>query len=56
MVNYLRADGWRKVRFGSNQPLWHAIDGFASRDALKLDEPVKRAFAQDNAGKAFGMQ
>ena len=55
LVDYLRGHGRRKVLFGSNHPFWPAADCLAGLDALKLDDPTKRAFLHDNAAKVFGL-
>lgn len=55
LVDYLRANGRRKVLFGSNHPFWPATDCVAALDTLGLDDDTTRAFLHDNAIRAFAL-
>ena len=55
LVAYPRANGRRKVFFGSNHPFWPAADCLAGLDGLGLDDATRRAFLHDNAAAVFGL-
>ncbi|HSD77822.1 MAG TPA: amidohydrolase family protein [Solirubrobacteraceae bacterium] len=55
LVRYLRADGRRKVLFGSNYPMiapQKALEGLAD---LELDDEARELFLAGNARRVFGL-
>jgi uncharacterized protein len=55
LVRYLRADGRRKVLFGSNFPMiapWKALEHL---DALELDDEARGLFLEGNARRVFSL-
>ena len=54
LVDYLGADGGRKVLFGSNYPMIMPGDCLDGLEQLELDEGTRRAFLGQNARSVFG--
>jgi len=55
LVRYLRADGRRKVLFGSNFPMITPAKALEHLDALELDEEARGLFLEGNARRVFGL-
>ncbi|MBX9656413.1 amidohydrolase family protein [bacterium] len=55
LVEYMRADGRKKVMFGSNYPMITPGDCLADLDSLGLDDDACRRFLFDNAAKVFNI-
>lgn len=55
LVRYMRADGLKKVLFGSNYPMILPGACLAQVDDLGLDEESKRLFLHDNAARVFNL-
>jgi predicted TIM-barrel fold metal-dependent hydrolase len=55
LVDYLRADGGRKVLFGSNFPMIAPGKALEELDSLGLDEETKDLFLAGNARRVFGL-
>jgi uncharacterized protein len=53
LVAYMRADGKRKVLFGSNYPMIAPKAALEDLDALGLDEERRRLFLGENARRVF---
>lgn len=53
LVAYMRANGRKKVLFGSNFPMLTPQMCLEGLDALGLDEEARRMFLHDNAAKVF---
>jgi uncharacterized protein len=56
LVGYMRANGRKKVLFGSNYPMILPGDCLAQVDSLGLDEEARRLFLRDNAARAFKLE
>jgi predicted TIM-barrel fold metal-dependent hydrolase len=55
-VDYLKANGRKKVLFGTNYPMVTAAMCLKDLDALGLDDEVKKLFLYENAKRVFGLQ
>ena len=55
LVRYLRADGRRKVLFGSNFPMIAPAKALEHLDALELDDEARGLFLEGNARRVFGL-
>src|SRR4051794_14786346 len=55
LVRYLRADGRRKVLFGSNFPMIAPAKALEHLDALDLDDETRELFLEGNARRVFGL-
>jgi predicted TIM-barrel fold metal-dependent hydrolase len=55
LVRYLRADGRRKVLFGSNFPMITPGRALEHLDALELDDETRSLFLEGNARRVFGL-
>jgi hypothetical protein len=55
LVRYLRADGRRKVLFGSNWPMIAPEKALADLDALELDDEAAALFLGATAERVFGL-
>lgn len=55
LVRYLKADGWKKVLFGSNFPMILPAQALTDLDTLGLDERAREAFLAGNARAVFGL-
>ena len=55
LVRYLRADGRRKVLFGSNFPMITAEKALEHLDALELDDEARELFLEGNARSVFSL-
>ena len=55
LVRYLRADGRRKVLFGSNFPMIAPAKALEHLGALELDDETRSLFLEDNARRVFGL-
>lgn len=55
LVDYLRADGRKKILFGSNFPMILPADCLADLGSLQLDEESKAMFLHKNAERVFGI-
>jgi predicted TIM-barrel fold metal-dependent hydrolase len=55
LVAYLRADGRRKVLFGSNFPMIAPAKALEHLGALGLDDEAKELFLDGNARRVFGL-
>src|SRR3954451_18353477 len=55
LVSYLRADGRRKVLFGSNFPMIAPAKALEHLDALELDDEARELFLEGNARRVFGL-
>ena len=55
IVRYLKADGHRKVLFGSNYPMIAPAKALEGLDALGLDHETREAFLRGNAERVFGL-
>ena len=53
LVDYMRADGRKKVMFGSNYPMIMPGDCLKDLDSLDLDDEARRRFLFENAAKVF---
>ena len=53
LVRYLRADGRKKVLFGSNFPMIAPEKALADLDRLGLDDEARELFLEGNARKVF---
>jgi predicted TIM-barrel fold metal-dependent hydrolase len=53
LVDYLRADGKKKVLFGSNYPMIMPADALADIDSLALSPEALTMFLHDNAARIF---
>ena len=53
LVRYLRADGRKKVLFGSNWPMIPPAKALEHLDALELDEETRGLFLDGNARRVF---
>jgi predicted TIM-barrel fold metal-dependent hydrolase len=56
LVRYLKADGARKVLFGSNHPMIAPAKALEGLDALGLDAETTEAFLHGNAERVFGLR
>jgi len=54
-VDYLKANGRKKVLFGTNYPMVTAAMCLKDLDALGLDDEVKKLFLYENAKRVFGL-
>lgn len=54
-VDYLKANGRKKVLFGTNYPMLTAAMCLKDLDALGLDDEVKKLFLYENAKRVFGL-
>ena len=52
---YLRADGRRKVLFGSNVPMIAPEKALADLDRLGLDDEARDLFLEGNARRVFAL-
>jgi predicted TIM-barrel fold metal-dependent hydrolase len=55
LVRYLRADGRKKVMFGSNFPMIAPEKALADLDGLELDDEARRLFLDGNARRVFDL-
>jgi len=55
LVRYLRADGRRKVLFGTNFPMITAEKALEHLDALELDDEARELFLEGNARSVFSL-
>jgi predicted TIM-barrel fold metal-dependent hydrolase len=55
LVRYLRADGRKKVMFGSNFPMIAPEKALADLDSLELDDEARRLFLDGNARRVFDL-
>jgi len=55
LVAYLRADGRRKVLFGSNFPMIAPSKALDELDSLGLDDEARELFLTGNARRVFGL-
>jgi uncharacterized protein len=55
LVDYLRADGRRKVLFGSNYPMIQPAAALEHLDRLELDDEARTLFLEGNARGVFGL-
>jgi uncharacterized protein len=55
LVRYMRADGRRKVLFGSNYPMIQPEAALADLDALELDDEARELFLGGTARRVFGL-
>src|SRR5215217_909983 len=55
LVRYLRADGRRKVLFGTNFPMITAHKALEHLDALELDDEARELFLEGNARRVFAL-
>jgi predicted TIM-barrel fold metal-dependent hydrolase len=55
LVRYLRADGRRKVLFGSNFPMIAPGKALEHLDALDLDDEARGLFLEGNARRVFSL-
>jgi predicted TIM-barrel fold metal-dependent hydrolase len=55
LVRYLRADGRRKVLFGSNFPMIAPAKALEHLDALEFDDEARGLFLEGNARRVFGL-
>ena len=55
LVRYLRADGRRKVLFGTNFPMIAAAKALEHLDALELDGEARELFLEGNARRVFSL-
>ena len=55
LVNYMKANGRRKVLFGTNYPMITPVRCLQDLDSLQLDDETKRLFLRDNAKEIFGL-
>jgi uncharacterized protein len=53
LVAYLRADGRRKVMFGTNYPMITAENALEELDRLELDDEARELFLEGNARRVF---
>jgi predicted TIM-barrel fold metal-dependent hydrolase len=56
LVRYLRADGRRKVLFGSNFPMIAPAKALEHLDALGLDDEARELFLEGNARRVFRLR
>ena len=56
LVRYLRADGRRKVLFGTNFPMISPERALADLESLELDEEARELFLAGNARRVFGLK
>jgi uncharacterized protein len=56
LVRYLRADGRRKVLFGTNHPMISPERALADLGALDLDDEARELFLAGNARRVFGLE
>ena len=55
LVAYLRADGRRKVMFGTNYPMITPVKALETLDELALDDETRELFLAGNARRVFGL-
>lgn len=55
LVDYLHADGSKKLLFGSNYPMITPADCLATLDDLALEPQTRAAFLGGNAARVFGL-
>jgi uncharacterized protein len=55
LVRYLRADGRRKVLFGSNFPMIAPAKALEHLDTLELDDETRELFLEGNARRVFAL-
>jgi predicted TIM-barrel fold metal-dependent hydrolase len=55
LVRYLRADGAKKVLFGTNFPMIAPAKALEDLDALELDDASRDSFLDGNARRVFGL-
>jgi predicted TIM-barrel fold metal-dependent hydrolase len=55
LVAYLRADGRRKVMFGTNYPMITAEKALEELDRLELDDEARELFLDGNARRVFDL-
>lgn len=55
LVAYLRADGRRKVMFGTNYPMITPAKSLETLDELALDDETRELFLAGNARRVFGL-
>jgi uncharacterized protein len=53
LVAYLRADGRRKVMFGTNYPMITPEKALEELDRLELDDEARELFLEGNARRVF---
>jgi hypothetical protein len=56
LVDYLRGHGRHKLLFGSNHPVWPAVDCLADLDSLQLDDETANLFLHGNAERVFNIE
>jgi uncharacterized protein len=55
LVAYLRADGRRKVLFGSNYPMIAPAKALGDLDRLGIDDETRDRFLEGNARRVFDL-
>ena len=55
-MRYLRADGRRKVLFGSNHPMIAPARALEHLDDLGLDDEARALFLEGNARRVFALE
>lgn len=56
LVDYMKANGKKKVMFGTNYPMITPAQCLKDLDTLGLDDEVKRLFLYQNAKRVFNLQ
>ena len=55
LIRYLKANGRKKVLFGSNWPMIAPAKALAELDSLGLDAEIRADFLGGNAARVFGI-